>query len=250
VGKNIIRLQFGFSKRAIFEILILVAILVVGVWYVFWGSTGKDASPFLCETCPVTECNISLIQTQEYPSPVIRVDDRKDGERYQIGDIFVDNNGVIIKFPGSIGDEAALSVQFLVSPQLPGVSIKSFITAEAKPVDLQNAIALVDWHYLEQLRTTNDVPLELLIQWDEDNSTKQAKATEVVEKHEPALGELIFLGTEFQWQEIATVQSELPVACPLSFSPGELPPTLYEVRRGVLPASGTEVTLILRASEQ
>lgn len=243
-------LRFNLSKRVLFEISVLVAILVAGVWYVFWHLPEKYDSQVLCETCPVTECNIytSLTQAQGYPSPIIKLGNQKNGERYQIGDILVDNSRAVIEFPGSVGNNAAPSVQFIASPQIQDIPIKSLVIAEVKLVDLQNAIALVDWKHLEQLRTTNDAPLELLIQWKENSSTIRLKAAEVVKDLPLKLGNLLFMGTELQWQELAIAQPGLPSACPLVFSPSGLPPALYEVSPAILPPPGTKVTLILRVS--
>ncbi len=153
-----------------------------------------------------------------------------------------------INFPGSIND-IAQSVQFLFSPELPSIQIRCLITAKVKLVDLQNAIALLDWRYWEQLRNSSDAPLEFLVQWKENNYTKHVKATEVVKEDRLKLGDLIFLGTEFQWQELALRQTQLPSACPivLEEEPGR---NTYEVSSSLLPPSGTKVALILRASRE
>jgi len=154
-----------------------------------------------------------------------------------------------IYFAGSINN-VTQSVQFLLSPQLPNIQIRCLIPAEVKLVDLQNAIALLDWRYWEQLRASNDASLELLVQWKENSDTKQVKAAEVVKERQLKLGDLIFLGTEFQWQELALTQPGLSSACPIVPSQEEQQRVAYEVSSSLLPPSGTQVTLILRASGQ
>ena len=228
-----------------------MAVIAAGVWYVFWRPSEDDANLFPCETCFVTECSVydSWSSLQEYPSSIAKLGDQAGSEQYQIGDVVVDKSQGEISFPGEISQDSQ-PVQFLLSPQLPGLQISHLITAEVKLVDLQNAIALLDWQHWEQLRTTNEAPLELLVQWPENRDIKQVKVAEIVKEPRLALGELMFLGTEFQWQELALTQAGLPPACPIVLPQEEPPQVVYEVSPSLLPPPRTKVILMLRATGQ
>jgi len=241
--------QVSFSKRFLIESLILVAIIVAGVWYLFWRPSDNDSNLFPCGTCLVTECTVydSFSSLREYPSSIVKLSDQEGSERYQIGDVIVDKSQREINFPGSISQDSQ-PVRFLLSPQPPGLQISCLIMAEAKLIDLQNGIALLDWKHWEQLRTTNEAPLELLVQWQENDDIKQVKAAEIVKERRLDLVDLMFVGTEFQWQELALTQAGVPSACPIVLLQEEQPQVACEVSSSLLPPSGTKVTLILRVT--
>ena len=228
-----------------------MAIIAAGVWYVFWRPSENNSNLFPCETCLVTECSVhvSWSSLQGYPSSIVKLSNQEGSERYRIGDVVVDKRKGEISFPGSISQDSQ-PVRFLLSPQLPGLQISCLVTAKVKLVDLQNGIALLDWKHWEQLRTTNEAPLELLVQWQENSDIKQVKAAEIVKERRLELGDLMFLGTEFQWQELALTQAGLPSACPIVLPQEEPQRVAHEVSPSLLPPSGTKVTLILRATAQ
>jgi hypothetical protein len=241
------RLQISLSKRILLESFVLLVIIIAGVWFVFGRPSPNDSGSLPCETCPITDCGVYafLSSFQEYPSSIVNLGGGEGKEKYQVGGVVVDKDNAEIIFVGSV-NKASQTVHFLVLPSLPDVQIDSPVTAEVKLIDLQNAIALLDWQYLEQLRTTNDAPLELLVQWYENGDTKSVRAAEIVRGQRLKLGDLIFLGTEIQWQEMVMVQPGLPSACPVALPQGELPPPAYKVDSSLLPSSETEVTLLLR----
>ena len=179
---------------------------------------------------------------------------------YKIGDVTVDEDRGKIQFAGQVYKDRG-QVQFLVYAHgYKWLEEESAIIAAVKLVDLQRAIALLDWKLWDDLWYRNESEktkhLLLFLKWD----GKEIAAKEVVTTEDAlGIGDFIFLGSPY-FDRIA-LEASPSVDCnrcpifPLEEKTlrkeFEKPSgqSGYEINSQLMPPEGTQVTVIIQISK-
>ena len=176
---------------------------------------------------------------------------------YKIGDVIVDEDRGKIQFAGQVYKDRGL-VQFLVYAHgYKWLKEESAIIANVKLVDLQRAIALLDWKLWDDLwyrkQSEETKHLLLFFKWD----GKEIAAKEVVTTEDAlGIGDFIFLGSPY-FDPIAFEASPSVdcAKCPIfpleektlrkEFE-RECGQSGYEINSHLMPPEGTQVTIIIK----
>ncbi len=181
---------------------------------------------------------------------------------YKIGGVTVDKERGEIRFSGKV-QKCEGWVQFLIYLQgYKWLKDESAILSEARLIDLQNGIALLDWKLWDELwygKTSNQKSetrnqnLLLFLKWDEEEiSAKKLILTE----DRLEMSDLIFLGSPYFDPIVLEAPRGIDCAScsifPLEEKAlrkefvRELGRSGYELNSEVLPEEGTEVTIIVK----
>ena len=180
---------------------------------------------------------------------------------YEMGDIWINTQTGEIRFTGKVRKDEGW-VQFLVYAHgYKWLEEESAIVSGAKLVDLQKAIAMLDYKAWDDIwfrrKTPEASKLMLLLEWKEGGVLKRSEAKKLVKTEDPLwIGDLIFLGSPyFDGIALRGPPARNCARCPI-FSleqmvlkeefrreSGQLG---YELDPNLLPPKGTEVTIIIK----
>lgn len=180
---------------------------------------------------------------------------------YKLGSVIVNTDKGEIRFSGRVNRDRGW-VQFLLYARgYKWLKEESAIVADADLVDLQNAIALLDWQLWDDLwfrkETERAKQLSLLVQWEEGGRRQALKAQALVTAEGPLeIGDLIFLGSPY-FDQIVLKESPAAICarCPLFDMEQEVlrkeferasGRSGYEIDPALMPSVGTEATMVIR----